>query len=295
MAELLLPLRPLLVSPLVPEQPGWRAGDDSAAHEGLEGGPSVADSVPAMHPDSSVSLAMLPNVEAATVDPAGRSCNAGETSAVSPVSGLFVGALQQAPEAAVNYIQHVLEELYPEPCHRTLWIKQLYIAVLEQQATHDSLLQAVRVLMGCPSEGEKLVLSECSLRDLCAAVSFVSKHSVGRHGEHDHTDCGGLCAALWHELVICSCGPRRVLVQYYKSEFMSHGLSIHYDASLSGGEPGDQQISRMDAAAGGSDGSTVLLKDAAPAISSIVRFVQGQANTLNLERCGLCQLAEAST
>lgn len=280
----MLPLRPVLISPLVPEQTRCVAGDrQPEGQEALDGGPSVTQTVPFLYPDHSLSMAMLPDAEVSAARLMDQDCITSEHGATAPVSSLFCAALKQAPEAAVSSVRQMFEELHPNPSHCVSHVKQLYIAVLERQGTYDTLMKAVNVLAGCPSHSDELTMADWSLHDLIAAVNFVTRHS-GFHGDkHNQTGSGEMGAALWNELVRCSSGPRRVLVQYFKSQLSTQEL-IRDGTRLSENNVMEQVFSSMDGGAVGSDVSTVLLKDAAPAISSLMRTVQGQSTTLSLER-----------
>lgn len=280
----MLPLRPLLISPLVPEQTRCVSGNREQRHQALDGGPSMAETLPLLNPDRSLSIAMFPDAEVSAALLADQDCISSEHGATDPVSSLFCAALKQAPAAAVPSVQQMFEELHPNPAHCISRVKQLYIAVLERQGTYQALMKAVSVLAGCPSQGEELTMADSSLDDLTAAVTFVTRHSSFPVEKDDQTSSCDMGAALWNELVRCSSGPRRVLVQYFKSHLSTQGV-MRDGTSSSQKCVMEQVVSSMDDGAMGSAGSTVLLKDAAPAISSLMRTVQGQSTTLSLERC----------
>lgn len=283
-AELLLPLRPVLVSPVTPQK-AQSAGDASSAiPEGLEVAPSIADTAPFLHPDPSTSMAVLPEADASDLAFSEHEADSPSPVTASHVELLFSDALVAAPVAALAHIRHVFEELYPEPQTCPLRVKQLYVAVLERQGTPDDLIQAVGVLAGCGSNGDRPAVVEPPLQDLTAAVAFVAKHCQCAE-RLDKSSGSELCTALWGQLLHCTTGPQRVLVQYFQSQVLSPGCVITGHAEASESDTLAQLSGIVGCDGDASDESELLLKDAAPALSSLMKAARGQSSMLTLQRC----------
>lgn len=281
-AELLLPLRPVLISPLSPTEAG-DADDSWSAAEDLKGGPAIAGTAPFQQPDWIASPNLWPEVSTTALsDP---DLDVPTSKAPAPTAFLFSQALSRAPSVALAHIRHIFEELNPDLHLCSLRVKQLYVAILEVQGTKEDLMQAVRVLSGFPIQSGRFALAETPLQDLTAAVAFVTKHCQGKNSQDERSNREH-CTALWAELLHCTTGPQRVLVQYFKSQVFSPGCLIRGSAGTSDEESLPQILASVGIDGEGADTSKLLLKDAAPAISSLMKTARGQSNVLTLQRYG---------
>eukprot|EP00892_Ulva_mutabilis_P008715 jgi/Ulvmu1/6215/UM028_0071.1 len=287
--ELLLPLRPVLISPVRPKRAAssGSVAAESAAAGGLEAEPSMADTAPFLQPDPTASLTLIPEAEASTAEFSEQERESAMPTAASPAEVLFFEALAAAPTAALMHVRHMFEELHPDLSTCSLRVKQVYVAVLERQGAADDLKLAVNVLAGRSSAVE---MAEPLLQDLTAAVAFVTKHShrIYLQGKPISDD---RCLSLWEELLCCCAGAQRVLVQYFYSQVVSPGNFIV-------GAERDSLLRLSDSVGVGSDGSDaseLLLKEAAPALSSLMTGARGQSNVLILQRAmhQQCKMAAA--
>lgn len=286
MAELLLPLRPVLISPVEPKQAGDAKLDCPPAWEAsLDGGPSVADTAAVLNSDTSASLTFVPDADSSMPSIGDMLRNPFEAELGDPVSKLFFMALQRAPRAAIANVRRMFEELYHRPSLCTTRVKQLYVAILEQQGTIHSLVQGVAVFAESP--GGELSVGDTSLQDLIKAIRFVVKHSIDDN--HEKFSCHEACGPLWSELIRYSSGPRKVLVQYYQSQVTSQKGLSQPQGSVVNLDVVSNCFSNMEYGPAEADLTTVLLKDAAPTITSLLRSSQGQANALNLQRYINCR------